>query len=67
MNCNERTFQELPPPLTKIAMSKWIAMWFFQESPSDSNCKLSCKSGLQWAAMGGLFRKYPPPLTKIAM
>ena len=37
----------------------------FQELPPPPWLKMSCKSGLQWAAMGGIFRNYP--LTEIAM
>ena len=51
-----------PPPLTANAMWEWAAMCCnertFQELPPG--LKLPCKSGMQWAAMAGLFRNYPP-------
>ena len=66
MGCNGSTFEDLPPPppdrnchvrvgcsglqwedFSGITLPPWL--------------KLPCKSGLQWAAMEGLFRNYPPP------
>ena len=65
MGCNGRTFQEVPPDWNCHVRVGCNGLQWEDFSGITPWLKLPCKSGLQWVAMGGLFRNYP--LTEIAM
>ena len=61
MGCNGRNFQELPPDWNCHVRVDCNGLQWEYFSGTNPSLKFPCISGLQWAAMGGLFRNYPPP------
>ena len=60
MGCNGTIFQELPPDWNCHVRVGCNGLQWEDFSGITPWLKLPCKSGLQWAAMAGLFRNYPP-------
>ena len=65
MCCNGRTFQKLPPDCSCHVRVGCNGLQWEDFSEITPWLKLPCTSGLQWAAMGGVFRNYPPPWLKL--
>ena len=59
MGCNGRNFQELPPDWNCHLRVGCNGLQWEEFSGITPWLKLPCMSGLQWAAMGGIFRNYP--------